>query len=107
MNKDALVKSVAGVTGVSKKEVSTLVDAVFQVIGEALASGEEVSIAGHGKYAIRERAERQGINPKLMAELKEQGVDQESAKAQAAITIESSKTVGFKPAKALKDSVNV
>ncbi|GMX64402.1 HU family DNA-binding protein [Paenibacillus elgii] len=103
MNKQELVNRVVEKTGLTKKEATSVVEAVFTTINETLVTGEEVSITGHGKYAVRERAARTGVNPLLLKELKEKGVDPETAKAQASIQIEASKTVGWKPAKAVKE----
>ncbi|WP_010498361.1 HU family DNA-binding protein [Paenibacillus elgii] len=102
MNKQELINRVVEKTGLTKKDAATVVEAVFTTINETLVTGEEVSITGHGKYAVRERAARTGVNPLLLKELKEKGVDPETAKAQASIQIEACKTVGWKPAKAVK-----
>ncbi|MBU7316131.1 HU family DNA-binding protein [Paenibacillus oleatilyticus] len=103
MNKQELVNRVVEKTGLTKKDATSVVEAVFTTINETLVTGEEVSITGHGKYAVRERAARTGVNPLLLKELKEKGVDPETAKAQASIQIEASKTVSWKPAKAVKE----
>lgn len=105
MNKQDLVVEISNKTGLAKKEAITAVDAVFETIAGALASGEKVSIYGFGNFEVRERAARSGVNPKLLADLKEQGVDPETAKAQAAIQIEASKAPAFKPATALKNAI--
>lgn len=103
MNKTQLISVITEKTGLTKKDATSAVEAVFATINETLVTGEEVSITGHGKYAVRERAARTGVNPLLLKELKEKGVDPETAKAQASIQIEASKTVGWKPAKAVKE----
>ncbi|KAF6620454.1 HU family DNA-binding protein [Paenibacillus sp. EKM102P] len=105
MNKTELVKSIAEATGFTKKDVETTVDTLLTTITNTLATGEEVKIAGFGTFEVRETAARNGINPKLLGELKEQGVDPETAKAQATIAISASKKPAFKAAKALKDQV--
>jgi len=105
MNKQELIVEVSNKTGLAKKEVIAAVDAVFETITGVLASGEKVSIYGFGNFEVRDRAARSGVNPKLLADLKEQGVDDETAKAQAAIQIDASKAPAFKPATALKNAV--
>ena len=87
MNKKELINVVAETTGLSKKDVTVVVDATFDKITEALKKGESVNIAGHGKYEVRERAARKGRNPLTGEEL----------------LIEPRKVPAFKPAKALKD----
>ena len=47
------------------------------------------SISGFGTFEVRERAERQGINPRT----------------REPITIAASKSIVFKPGKALKDTL--
>ncbi|WP_029518056.1 HU family DNA-binding protein [Paenibacillus polymyxa] len=105
MNKTELVKAIVEATGFTKKDVEATVDTLFTTITSTLAKGEEVKIAGFGTFEVRETAARNGINPKLLAELKEQGVDAETAKTQATIAIAASKKPAFKAAKALKDTV--
>ena len=56
----------------------------------ALKDGDRVNVAGFGIFSIKERPERKGINPRTREE----------------ITIKASKSLGFKVAKALKDSLN-
>lgn len=105
MNKKGLAVEVAAKTGLSKKDVEAIHEATFEVISEVLAEGGTVDIFGHGKYEVRERAARKGYNPKLLKELKEQGLSDADAKAQAQVDIAASKNVGFKPAKKLKTAV--
>ncbi|MEJ3719140.1 HU family DNA-binding protein [Paenibacillus polymyxa] len=105
MNKTELVKAITETTGYTKKDVEAVVESTFATITGALARGEEVKIAGFGTFEIRETAARNGVNPKLLAELKSQGVDAETAKAQATIAIAASKKPAFKAAKAFKEQV--
>lgn len=105
MNKTDMINAVVGKTGLSKKDVTTAIEATLEAITEALASGEKVQLVGFGSFEVRERAARDGYNPKLLDELKKQGVPEEQAKEQAKIRIESSKVPAFKPAKGLKDTV--
>lgn len=105
MNKADLINEVVEETGYQKKDITVAVDAVFEAITTALANGEKVSLFGFGNFEVRERDARNGVNPKLLKELKDQGVDPEEAKKQAAILIEASKVPAFKPAKQLKDAV--
>ena len=87
MNKKELIKSVVETTGLSKKDVTVVVDATFDKIVEALENGDSVNIFGFGKFEVRERAARKGRNPLTGEE----------------IEIAASKVPAFKPAKALKD----
>jgi DNA-binding protein HU-beta len=105
MNKQDLIIAVVGKTGLDKKTVTLAVESTFEEIANALANGEKVSLHGFGAFEVRERAARQGVNPKLLKELKDQGIDAEAARLQAAIQIEASKAPAFKAAKSLKDAV--
>jgi DNA-binding protein HU-beta len=40
-----------------------VLDATLESIEAALASGQEVSITGFGKFTVADRAARQGVNP--------------------------------------------
>ncbi|QMI88255.1 HU family DNA-binding protein [Bacillus velezensis] len=89
MNKTEFVGEVAEKLGVTKKEATPKVEAVFNVIIEALTKGESIKIPGVGTFEVRERAARKGRNIQTGEE----------------IEIPASKVVKFKPAKALKDAV--
>ena len=89
MNIGELAKGVAGTTGTSEAEAKAAIAAVFDQIASAAAEGEEVSIAGFGKFSVKDRPERQGRNPSTGE----------------AMTIAASKKVSFTPAKGLKDKL--
>jgi len=88
-NKQELVDSVAKATGLTKKDATASVDAVFTSIEEALKNGEKVQLIGFGNFEVRDRAARKGRNPQTGAE----------------IEIPASKVPAFKPGKALKEAV--
>jgi integration host factor subunit alpha len=50
--------------GVSRREAKELIDAILEEIVSALVAGEEVSLRGFGKFAVRQKRERPGRNPK-------------------------------------------
>ncbi len=60
--------------------------AVFATLGERLAAGERIQLAGFGTFEVRDRAERQGTNPRTREQ----------------VTIPASKAIGFRPAAQLK-----
>lgn len=49
---------------VSKKHAEEVVDFVFDSIADCLKKGEEVSIAGFGVFAVKERKARTARNPR-------------------------------------------
>jgi DNA-binding protein HU-beta len=88
MNKGELINAVAA-SGLSKKDAGIAVDAVFGAIGDALAKGESVQLIGFGSFSVKERAAREGRNPRTGEIVK----------------IKASKAPAFKAGKALKDKV--
>lgn len=88
-NKAELVTNVATETGLTKKDATAAVDAVFDSIQASLAKGEKVQLIGFGNFEVRQRAARKGRNPQTGQK----------------IQIPASKVPAFKPGKALKDAV--
>ncbi|WP_342509843.1 HU family DNA-binding protein [Sporosarcina sp. FSL K6-2383] len=89
MNKTELINSVAEAAGLTKKDATKAVEAVFETIQSTLANGEKVQLIGFGNFEVRERAARKGRNPQSGEE----------------IDIAASKVPAFKAGKALKDAV--
>ncbi|MDD6252314.1 MAG: HU family DNA-binding protein [Ruminococcus sp.] len=90
MNKTELVAAVAAKSGISKKDADAAVAAVFDVIVDAIAEGDKVSLVGFGTFEQRTRKARVGCNPKTHEN----------------IEIPASKVPAFKAGKAFKDAVN-
>ena len=63
MNKSELVESVAGRSGVSKKDVEASINGMFDVVADAVSSGDTVTIQGWLKFEQVTRAARTGHNP--------------------------------------------
>ncbi|HZG57471.1 HU family DNA-binding protein [Paenibacillus sp.] len=89
MNKTDLIAKVAETTELSKKDVTNVVEAVFDSIADALQNGDKVQLVGFGNFEVRERTARKGRNPQTGEE----------------IDIPASKVPAFKPGKALKDGI--
>ncbi|WP_184053092.1 HU family DNA-binding protein [Sphingomonas aerophila] len=89
MNVSELAKGVAAAIGTSDADAKKAITAVFDQIAGAAAKGEEVSIPGFGKFAVKDRPERQGRNPATGE----------------AMTFAASKKVAFTAAKGLKDKL--
>ena len=58
MNKAEFIDAVAAKAGLSKKDAKGAVDAVLEVITEALVKKDSVSFIGFGTFATAERAAR-------------------------------------------------
>ena len=90
MTRTELIEDVATAQGATKADVKKIIDAALAAIADAASRGDEVSLAGFGKFKVRQSAAREGKNPRTGE----------------AMTIAASKKVSFQPAKALKDKVN-
>jgi DNA-binding protein HU-beta len=64
MNKGELVDAVASKASVSKKEADAVISAAMDAIVEAVAQDDKVTLVGFGSFERRDRAEREGRNPK-------------------------------------------
>ena len=89
MNKSSLIAAVAQKSGLSKKDADIAVNAVLDVISEALKEGDKVQLIGFGSFEVKARPERPGKNPQTGEK----------------ITIAASKSPVFKAGKALKDFI--
>ena len=89
MNKTEFINAVAEKEGIEKKCAEKAVNAVFATIAQELAKGEKIQLVGFGTFEIRERAEKQGRNPRTGETM----------------TVPASKVPAFKAGKALKDAV--
>jgi DNA-binding protein HU-beta len=64
MNKGELVDAIATKANVTKKEADAVLSATIDTIVEAVASGDKVTLVGFGSFEKRDRAQREGRNPK-------------------------------------------
>ena len=55
--------------GLNKREAKEFVDAYFEIIRQALESGENVKLSGYGNFQLREKNQRPGRNPKTGEEI--------------------------------------
>lgn len=90
MTKVELVSKIADKCGSTKKDAEKALNAVIESVTEALQAGDKVSLIGFGTFEVKERAARQGVNPKTGK----------------ALSISARKVPAFKAGKALKDSVS-
>jgi DNA-binding protein HU-beta len=90
MKKSELISAVAEKSGLSKKDVSAVIDATIETIQEALKEGKKVSFIGFGSFEVVTRAPRVAKVP---------GTNKE-------IQIPETKSVKFKAGKKLKESLN-
>lgn len=89
LNKKALVDVIAEETDVTKKSAAATVDLVFDTIANTLKNGGKVDIPGFGKFEVKHRSARKGINPST----------------RESMDIAASNVPSFKASKVLKDLV--
>lgn len=89
MNKAALVASVSGSTGMTKKAVNDALDAILDAVASSLAKGDNVTLTGFGTFTVQSRAARTGRNPKTGA----------------AVSVPAKKVARFKAGKELRERV--
>ncbi|GIW22178.1 MAG: transcriptional regulator [Candidatus Sericytochromatia bacterium] len=64
MNKEQLVSAIAKEAGMTKKDVALALDATLKCVTEALKNQDKVTLVGFGTFQVKERAARDGRNPK-------------------------------------------
>ncbi len=89
MQKTDFVKSVADRANVSQKEAKQVIDSALDIITESLKGGEKVTLTGFGTFEVRQRQEREGVNPQTRQKIK----------------IAATKTPGFSASSTLKEAV--
>ncbi|NLZ47116.1 MAG: HU family DNA-binding protein [Clostridiales bacterium] len=90
MTKTELVNLIAEKGEYSKKDAEKALSTVINSISDTLANGEKISLVGFGTFEVKDRKEKQGINPATKEK----------------ITVPARKVAAFKPGKALKEAVN-
>ena len=70
MNKGEIISNVAEKAGISKKDAEKSVNALLEVVTEALQNGEKVQLVGFGTFEVAKRAARKGRNPATGKEIK-------------------------------------
>lgn len=55
--------------GLSRSESLGMVESILNLMGDSLASGENVKISGFGTFLLRDKSERIGRNPKTGVEV--------------------------------------
>ena len=90
MNKGNLINKIANSTEITKAQAMEALNAVLDGIGEALDSGDKVTLVGFGTFSVSRRDARSGRNPQTGETIK----------------IAAKNVVKFKPGKELTDKVN-
>ena len=69
MNKTELIAAMAEKTGSTKKDAEATLNAMIASITEALVAGDKVQLIGFGTFETRDRAAREGRNPRKPGEM--------------------------------------
>jgi DNA-binding protein HU-beta len=90
MTKSELIDEILSKTTGSKKDITLIIEEVFESISETLAKGEKCTFPGFGVFEVKDRAAREGRNP------------QDPAKT---LVIPAKRVPVFRPGKGLKEKV--
>ena len=90
MTKADLVERIHSKANISKKDSAVILEEVFSVMKDTLATGEKIKIAGFGNFEVNQKKARTGRNPQTGE----------------AITIEARRVLTFKISSVLKQSIN-
>jgi len=86
MTKNELIEAVAKGAKLNKRAAGDVIDTTFEALARAIKKDKRFQVPGFGTFMVRSRKARKVRNPQTGAE----------------ITVNASKTVGFKPAPGLK-----
>ena len=89
MTKAELVAAVSVQKNLTKKSAEEIIDVVFNHIGDAVKKDNRFSYPGFGTWTMRNRKARKIRNPQTNEIMK----------------LKASKTIGFRPAKELKETL--
>lgn len=70
MNKEELVKAIAGKTKLSQKSTGEVVSTLLETIQKTVSKGKKITLVGFGSFEARKRAARTGRNPQTGKEIK-------------------------------------
>jgi DNA-binding protein HU-beta len=87
MNKSELVKALANDTGLTQTDANKALDALLDIVTNAIKKGDQVAITGFGTFIAKKRPARMGRNPRT----------------NEAVKIKARTTAQWKPSAALKD----
>lgn len=91
MKKSELIERVfKKVDILTKKQIATIIDMIFDCMKEALARGEKIEIRGFANFKVKQRQARIARNPKTGEY----------------INVPPHKVISFKMSKALKEALN-
>ncbi len=90
LTKIDIIESAYEQLDIPKKDCTSIVESLFDLIKEDLGKGHDVMISGFGKWTVKAKKKRRGRNPQTGEVL----------------TIDARRVVTFKPSTVLKDAIN-
>ena len=90
MTKADLITKIAEKSELSKKDSEKALNAVIAAVTDALVEGDTVQLTGFGTFEVRDKKEKEAINPRTKKK----------------IIVPARKSPAFKAGKALKDAVD-
>lgn len=69
MTRADLADSINRKIGLSRADSAQMVESIIDLMGDALARGENVKLSGFGTFVLRDKSERIGRNPKTGVEV--------------------------------------
>jgi integration host factor subunit alpha len=90
VTKRDLIERIQAKTGMSNKESTQIIEAVFSIMKNTLESGETLKISGFGSFEVKHKADRLGRNPQTGEVL----------------TIAARRVLTFKPGSVLRQAIN-
>jgi integration host factor subunit alpha len=85
-----IIESIFTHLDIPKKDCTSIVESLFDLIKDDLAEGKDVKISGFGKWTVKAKKKRRGRNPQTGEPM----------------TIDARKVVTFKSSNVLRDAIN-
>ena len=89
LTKSRIVDGVRAATGLPRTESSELVEALVEILKDALEQGDNIKISGFGSFVVRTKSSRLGRNPQTGE----------------SITLPKRRVLTFKPSRLLRDGM--
>ena len=90
MTKAHLVDQIADSTELNKQECEKIVNSLFAAMTKAMQAGERIEIRGFGTFKVKDKAARQGRNPRTGE----------------TVLVPAKKVAAFKPSNEIDDLLN-
>jgi integration host factor subunit alpha len=70
LTKEKIINDIYNHVGLSKTRSRIVVENLFELMKQTLASGENLLVSGFGKFIVRGKTERRGRNPQTTEDLR-------------------------------------